>query len=300
METPGMTPGTEAPDEMPPGAGSARLSGAAVLAVLLAVASLLGCAVTLPLSLMVNPSVAVGIFVTFACGLIAAVLGFVSLRRIGRSGGALGGRPVAVLGLFVGLLSAVTQGSIILGAAGLYYSSRNALAPAASRLARALGEDDAPMARLQLEESTARAIDDDRISWVGDALTTELGAFQRASFDLDIFTEMLTVMSTAPDGTSLRKLAPRVIRLEYDAGPIMTLTFLDEKQLKQNRVRFTDVLFILPDDRAATLMPDGIARQAARLLGRTVVEPAGAGGEGGAGGGGGGGATTDGPADAPG
>ncbi|HBS29263.1 MAG TPA: hypothetical protein DEB06_07385, partial [Phycisphaerales bacterium] len=215
--------------------GGSRLSGAAAMSAGLAGLSVAGCLVVGALSVIVSPTVLGAVIVLPVLGLTGAGLGAAGLRAIRRSGGTLTGRPLAIIGLFVGIISAVVQGSMGGSMVATYLTMRSTLAPAAQRVLSAMSARDDALVRTMLAPATASALSDGRIEAFIGAFERECGPFRRAAFDVRVMNDAFTrvrLTGGAPRGPAPAGDPMKPLRLEGDSGEALAWVTLDQDALK--------------------------------------------------------------------
>lgn len=252
-----------------------RYSSLALLAMLLSLGSVAGCFIVGGLAFLLGPRLAVGILLMPLLGLAGLVTGFIALRRIRRSNGALRGHGFALVGVFVGLMSAVLQGSASLAAVGTWRSVQMALAPAVDQFIKDAAAGRRDPARRNLAESTNSAITDERFDLFFDDLRARAGEPAGAAVTLDVFWRAASAIRSAPGATSTTiqqdKISPQPVELVCSNGSPLCYVFLDNDALKQGLVRIVDLLVILPGGESMTLLPAGPAKETADALGFKVV-----------------------------
>jgi hypothetical protein len=245
----------------------ATFSGLALIAFLLAILSLAACAIPF-VAASQSASLTYAVFAMPAIGLAAAITAFLATRRISRSNGLMGGRPLALFAMFVGLAVAILQGSFVLGAVRTVAGIRTALVPVVHEFVLDAAHSDPDGARALLSPATSAQLHAGALRTFADQLSVALGQYQR--------TELNTADVLAAAAAFRARANPAVEIPAFDARPVVLVcadaraiayAFLDEDALNQNTVLLIDLLVILPDtDRAITLVPDGPASQVAAAL----------------------------------
>lgn len=269
------------------GAAASRLSGTAVLATALALGSLAGCAAFGALAFVIGPWAAAGIIAMPIVALSGFALGLLALKQIGRSGGAVRGRGFALVGVFVGLMSGVVQGSAVAAAVGTWRSVQTTLAPEASRLISAGGRGDFEKARAVMAADASGLAGDERMARFFAAIDARRGTARRASVDLDVFFRASAALRSAPlaRDTTLQqdRVSPLPVEIECERGRVLCYVFLDAAALRAKAVKVVDLLAVLPPAEAggpdaavsgefAALQPDGPAKRTGEALGWKSVE----------------------------
>lgn len=222
------------------------MSGKAALAGMLALISLSACVISTLLVLLGWVQAFVIVIALPVLGISAAVLGFVSLREIGKSQGRLKGRVPALIGLFLGLLSASIQGAAGIGGLRTYMDLKNNLAPAMGRLFIALDRSEESTAEMHLSKSTEMPTPQRRAALSG-LLREKFGASRGAVFDLQTISDGRQLAassgSTPVDPTQVD--IPRTVRLVFERGDALLLVWLDNPALEMGEVRMIDGLIVL-------------------------------------------------------
>lgn len=258
------------------------MSGKAALAGILALISLSACVVSTLLVLVGLVQAFAVVIVLPVLGISAAVLGFVSLREIGKSEGRLKGRVPALIGLFLGLLSASIQGAAGIGGLRTYMDLKNNLAPAMGRLFIAMDRGEDSTAEMHLSKSTEMPTSQRRAALIA-LLRERFGASRGAIFDVQTISDGRELAasggSTPMDPTQVD--LPRTVRLVFDRGNALLLVWLDNPALEQGEVRMIDGLVVLSrgvkganppqPPEVALLREGGPAEKVARGFGMKIV-----------------------------
>ncbi len=254
---------------------AARLSLGAIAGMGLVVFSVLACVVSIGAVLAGNLSMAAVILPLPILGLTGATLGFLALRRIGRSKGTLIGRGPAVFALFVGLPSAIIQGAFALGPMRVWWDIRNTLAPAATTFAADLASGDANAARARMSVGASSALSDERLADFSTQLTATLGTPITAQATTWLFSEIRRLGARSPGTPAAPNPRPagpppRPVELVGPNARVLAYFFLDDDAIRSGDVRIADALVILPGDTPLILHEAGPASAAARALGLTA------------------------------
>ncbi|MBL0926678.1 MAG: hypothetical protein IBJ11_03370 [Phycisphaerales bacterium] len=256
--------------EPTPNASAARLSGTAALSAVLAMVSLAACVTAAAAALLGFPAALAAIVVLPVLGLTAAVLGFTSLSIVRRSGGRVIGRVPALIGLFLGLTSAIIQGAFALSVLRVYFDLRNAAAPAVSRMVYAADRGDLSGLRATLSEKASADLTDARAAEFGAALRREAGTIAGAEVRLGTLIRTFEAGRRAARSGSVQPLAegvlPKPVEIVGDRATLLAYVIVDQDALKKEQVKVADLLVVLPDGRGLTLMNDGPASSAAESL----------------------------------
>ena len=254
---------------------NARLSVHAVLGAGLVLLSFLICAVAAAIAASGTLSAAAAIIVLPVLGMVGAGLGFYALLQIQKAKGALIGRGPATFALFAGLLSAILQGSFAAGPGRVWWDIKSKLAPQTDVFMKALAADQLPTARGFLSESADKALTDDQLSAFFTALSAELGAYQSADANLEMFNAIRNLGAgiQSRGGTGATPATPpKPVFLSFAKKNALAFLSLDEDAAKKDMIRYTDVLIVLPGDQCITLFPDKDAATVAAGLGFKMLD----------------------------
>jgi len=264
---------TLGPDARKPSpAETARLSGAAVFSVLLAVGSMLSCFVLLALSMTGHVGMALSIFALPLLGVIAAVLGLIALARISQSGGRLAGRRLAILGLFVGLLGAVTQGAMVFGALRTYFDIRNTLVPNTAAFVEPLMRGDFDAAREKLSEDASAVVSEHDLDRFARAVGELAGGPPVVEIRIGELFRTVASMRAIAQG-SAKKITGQVrpVQVVGDRGSCALFVVLNEEALRQKQVRIDDLLLVRNQPfQGMPLRRDGVALEIAQAIGLSL------------------------------
>lgn len=240
------------------------------------IASVGACLIAAIVALTVSPSAALVVLILPIVAFGGAIMGLVALGRIRRSGGRLGGRPLATMGLFVGLGAGVLQSAFTISALVTIWPVRSVLAPEVDRFMQRVSIGELDRAREQLAESVRPSISDAQLLGFGRVLESRIGEYQNANFGIDVFIESRTrvrslLTSSASPGAPSPTNAPRPIGLKFADTRAIGYVFVDQDALRGGRVLLEDILVLLPDDRAVILRADADASLTAAMLGAEVI-----------------------------
>lgn len=239
----------------------------ALISVVLAVSSAAICVLTTLLAAFVNAQLAIIAAFLPILGIGAAVTGWLALRRIAASSGALSGRPLALLGLFVGLLTTVLQGSFVIGAMINFSAMRVHLVPSMETFFEAAEARDVNKIRTLLS-TDAGSISDERILAFARAVRSEQGQVASVDFSVGTMIRGRQKLMDLAGQTSGNPPADRPHPVEIH-GRRMTLAwvFLDQDAVNAASVRINDLLILGDSGTALTLRKDGPAAQLATYFG---------------------------------
>ena len=255
----------------------------AAASLVLVLVSFGGCLVTVPLAYFVSPMIGVAIFALPVIALLAVITGGVGLVQINRSGGRVGGRYAAMIGVIVGLGLAALQGSVVFGASVYWVAISDNIRPAMQTFADAASESEWGDVRALFSEETGESVSDDRLARFWDAIepTDDPAARGEAEFGIGVLMETREALAAAADtsGSATVEEAMFPVRLGWsDGSGSIVYVYADPESLEKGSVRIADLLVVNTDGTAVTLRPDGPAAATARGAGWEVRELGGAGG----------------------
>lgn len=264
-----------------PRGGIGSISVLATASMILSLASVGGCVAAGIVGSLVSPAALVAVLVLPLPALLGAILGALALRSIRNSQGAVGGRTMAIIGLFVGLIAAVLQGAVAGSAFATYWPVKQTVAPVVEEFATAIQSGDLASARTRLSPSASQVVTDERLYGLLAPSVRRYGTFRGATFGLDVFVESFKAVREAAANAQAAGQAsgggpgdlPKPIGLSFANGRVIAYVFVDQGALSQRRVEILDMLVTPRGLEATTLLPDGPAVQAARSLGVPVADP---------------------------
>lgn len=262
------TDATAPPQEYSPLAlGSLACSGLSTVA----------CLVASVAALVASPVWAAAIVALPLLGIVGIVLGGLALRQIGRSEGRMGGRPVALMGLLLGIMTATLQGAVTIGALARYMPIQTHVAPALTEMARRSTAGDAAAARVALAQGSSATVDDARLRWFFAGLESKHGPLERVVFGVRTLGETRETLrratSSNPPTAAAPTQIPTPLEMRFKKGSATVYVYFDEQALSQDAVRILDLLVIDKDNAARALLPDGPGAVLGRWLGLTLDEP---------------------------
>lgn len=254
-----------------------RYSLLAMASAAASIGSLGVCVVASLMAYLVAPEAAVVVLVLPVIAFGGAVMGGLALRKIRRSGGMIGGRPLATIGLFVGLGSGVLQTAFLVSAMATVWPIRTVLAPATGEFLMHLGSGQFDAARPRLDQAARTALDDKALKRFIQTLEQACGPFQSANFGLDVFIESRRRLQEAAargvvPGAATPANVPKPVGLTFANTRAVAYVFVDQQAIQRGTVLMTDILVLLPDGRAVALGSGGEAAQAAQALGIALIE----------------------------
>ncbi len=259
-----------------------RLSGFALWGSLLSLGSVAVCLVAAAAAMLATPNAAVVVLVLPLVSAAGAALSALGLREIGRGGGTIAGKPIALVGLFVGLGAATLQGAAALSAFGSAWAVKTELVPLVEEFMLAHARDDRAAMRAALGETVSRHLDDQRIDWVFAQLDASLGPTKHARFNLAVMLHAAAKLQNAAANAATRTTVienPKPIELVFERGVALAFVIPDDEEIRtRKRVAISDMLIMLPDSSVLTLRLNGPATALANRLGWRVrqreIEPA--------------------------
>lgn len=273
----------DGPEALPP---TPPASGMAVLSLLCTMVSVGSCCVSVGLATLVDQMFGLGVLVAPAAAIVGVVLGFGALVRIKRSSVPLLGRPLAIAGMFIGIIALILQGAIVFGAVLPLRAMQQELVPVADFLAQHTHNRDLSRAKGVLAESSFQALEaqPERFEAFAAAMEQAVGTPRGADLQLsDLLAgrrlvEGAQLRGVTLDASVMQPTAgaapmPRPVQLVGDQGRATLIVFLDEEALEQReRVLVLDVLLVVSEESwtAATLLEDGPAAAVARGLGLQI------------------------------
>ncbi len=255
------------PYEEPP----ARASGLAVLSLLCSLISLVTCCIGGIAGWAVDQRIALVILPLPILSILGITLGWTAFLRAKRSTVPIMGRNAAIMGIFLGLIAILAQGSAISGVLLVYSPLKQKLAPTLSTFATNAAQDDTTALRATLEPATAAALDDQRLERFLDTTGARTTAWSGASIELTMIRHTHTLIGEAQDRGFATGDQPEAhawpLWIDTPTGRITTLVFLEDESLSKGTVLLKDVLVLLEDWQAAPLLPNGPASEFATYLG---------------------------------
>jgi hypothetical protein len=202
-------------------------------------------------------------------GLAGAICGGAALVRIHRAQGALLGRNAALIGLFIGLMSAVVQGAVVGGALATFGAISKHVVPAVTTMAREASAGNADAAAALLSDGARQIAGPARLTEFFGALEAEHGAMVRVSFGLGTIgaARRVTANATGAPTAAVQAQSPRPVEVAFQNGWTLLYVYVDDAALDQNQVRVMDLLAVDKDGTARALLPDGPGRVLAQAIG---------------------------------
>lgn len=202
-------------------------------------------------------------------GLAGAICGGLALVRIHRAQGTLLGRNAALIGLFIGLMSAVVQGAVVGGALATFGAISKHVVPAVSSMARDASAGNADAAAALLSDNAKQIAGPAGLAGFFGALEAKHGPLVRVSFGLGTIgaARRASERATGAPTSAVQAQSPRPVEVTFKNGWTLLYVYVDDAALDQNQVRVMDLLAVDKDGAARALLPDGPARVLAQWMG---------------------------------
>lgn len=198
-------------------------------------------------------------------GPVAAILGIAALLVIGRSHGRLGGRGLAAIAIFLGVISTALWGAVGAGLNSAYqWYLRNPVA-ATNSFVLALQKDDLAAARALLSAGAERDLTDEQLREFAAAVRASHGEYQRAPGDLALwfkaFRDAYTGAKKPQQQRGSSQDPPLPVALQF-ANNRLTVGYsvAEPARLQAGAFAIDDMIVILPDARGLILRKDGPAK----------------------------------------
>lgn len=254
-------------------ASQAQLSLLAAGSFVMALAALIGGCGSLALSVTVAPGAAAGVLAAPVIGLVAVVLGFLSLRQIERARGVVVGRPLGIAGLFLGILAAAVLGFMAM-AALLTLSGSKALAPVAAELVVSIQEGRPARAREILSQLANDDLSAERLGAVGGAVRTNLGLVTGSDAGFDLIYESRRVVARSPGQASVSQSdMPRPVWLVFNDKRALAYVFVNQAAVQGKQIRIDDMLVFRDVNKVIALRAFGPGQALAAGMGWEVAGP---------------------------
>lgn len=253
-----------------------RVSAKALWGSLMSVVSVAVCVLAAIAAMLVSPAVAAVVLILPLVGGAGAVLCVLALREIDRGGGAIVGKPIAIVGLLIGLVSAILQGAAALSAVGSAYAVKANLVPVVESFVLAEARGDRSAMRACLGETVSHHLDDARIDWFFHELRSRQGTLKGADFGLGFMLRAADQLRAAAAGTTAGATVienPRPIELLFDRGSAVAFVMPDEEAMRaSNRIAIGDMIVLMPDSSVIALRENGPGEALATRLGWRVIK----------------------------
>lgn len=215
-------------------------------------------------------------------GLLAALMGVISLGLIGQSHGRLSGRAPAAVAIMLGLIGTVIWGAIGAGGLQAWTFYKKQMAPVADRALMAAAAGDIVALRAEMNPDAAGDFDEARVRFFIETIEAEQGAIEGTVTDLHttfqafgrIYSGNRPQPGPGPGGPG--DFVPVPVTLRCAGGDVLAWPVFDKGGFGSGTVRLVDILVQMPDMEAVALREDGPAASFAPSLGWTLIEPPGA------------------------
>ncbi len=210
-------------------------------------------------------------------GVIGIVLGAMSLSFIGKSGGRLSGRPAAIGGIILGLMSTVIWGAVFAGSLQAWRFYVTQMMPKGGEtIAAVQAGDDQALQTLMTSDALAD-VSEERIERFARVMTTEWGDYQGVESDIGrmwtIFQQSFRAGSNPQGQVNVQVDGqPVPATLVFQNGTTVMWMVLDPDELKQQQVVLRDFVFQLPGGDWITFREDGPAQKVADGFGFSVID----------------------------
>ena len=243
-------------------------------ALLCSLLSLASCIIISGLSMAIVPSLAVGVAVLPLLGLTGVLLGAVSILRKKAPGGRDYERGPAVGAIIVGLATAVLQGAFGIGILRTYIAVPKQIIPVVSSMVSEIQASNLDRARQALAEPVRAVVPAPRLQGFYEAIHDACGGDPTPSFTIGTIGRSRAALARALAGVSSApdNFYPKPVEMIGPGARIPLWVLLDDSALDRDQVKITDMLALLPGDRALVLLPDGRFAQLARTSGLTIIE----------------------------
>jgi len=210
-------------------------------------------------------------------GIVGIVLGAMSLAFIGKSNGRLSGRPAAIGGIILGLMSTVIWGAIAAGVLQGWRFYVSQMMPVGGEVIAAMQADDDQALQGLLTSDAWSDLSTERIDRFEQVMTAEWGDYQGVETD---FGQMWTVFQNSfqaggnPQGQyNVQTDGPGIpATLVFQNGKTVMWMVLDPDALDQQQVVLHDFVLQLPSGEWITLREDGPAQKVADGFGFSVID----------------------------
>lgn len=261
-----------------PSAAQARLSAPAAIGFLLVIIALLGCFLSgITARLTGNLLWGVPLLATPFMSIGGAILGYLGIRQIGRSNSDVVGRGPAIFAIFVGLMAGVLQ-SVFVGAAVVVFTdTRTKLAPHALMLLQDIEHGRLDSARTHIGHAVSPLLSDEQLKSFQSTLEHEIGPLRDATLSLGAFQKVRELERNIAQrgGTGAQTGVPaRPVELVSDTHRVLAYVWIDNDAAKNNQIKITDMIVILPGNRALLLRDGADSAKLASALGLTPIAPA--------------------------
>ncbi len=251
----------------------ARLSMLAMGSLTLALIALVGGCGSMALAMMVTPGAVVAVMAAPLLGLIALVMGFLSLRRIERSQGELLGRPAGLAGLFLGLIAASVMGFMAM-AAMLQLSGSATLAPVTAELVASTQRGKPAQARENLSETANADLTGAQLAAFGGATRRAGGIVTGHEAGMSLLFEAQRIKMQSQGSTSMSfSDAPRPVWLLLDDQRFFAYVFYNQAAVKEKKVRIDDILLFTGVNEVIVLREFGPAQVLADSMEWAITTP---------------------------
>lgn len=202
-------------------------------------------------------------------GILAFVFGAFALAGISKSQGRVTGKPLAGIGMALGLIATVIWMAIAIGVAQGWRTYTTQMVGGTSQMMQTLSDGDIAGARLHLLEPATAELTDEDIAAFAAIVRRDFGAFVGAPTGI---TEMVDGFSAAYGRGGVRsggssQVAAIPIAVDFDNGSSVVHIVIDADSFNSSKIRVDDIFVVLKNGKALTLRKDGPASIAAVGMG---------------------------------
>lgn len=202
-------------------------------------------------------------------GILAFVFGAVALAGISKSQGRVTGKPLAGVGMALGLIATVIWMAIAIGGAQAWRTYTTQMVGGTSQMMQTMSDGDIGGVRLHLLEPATAELTDEDIAAFAAIVRRDFGAFVGAPTGIS---EMMEGFASAygrggvrSGGSSQEPAIP--IAVNFDNGSSVVHIVIDADSFSSSKIRVEDIFVVLKNGKALTLRKDGPASAAAIGMG---------------------------------
>jgi hypothetical protein len=213
-------------------------------------------------------------------GLLAAVLGGVSLGIIRNAHGRLSGRVAAIIGIFLGLFVTVLQLGLGIGAMQAYAFWTNTMAPSVNQLVVSTAQGDITTARAVLTADANADLTDDQLALFVSVIEAEAGPIKEVGTRFeDVFNAFGRAYKDATSSTqtfnanpSNSNATPAPFAILCDNGTVLCWAIFDSTTLDKGKTALlVDLMVMVPGGKAVTLRTDAEAAEIALTMSAQTI-----------------------------
>lgn len=203
-------------------------------------------------------------------GILAFVFGALALAGISKSQGRVTGKPLAGIGMALGLIATVIWMAIAIGVAQGWRTYTTQMVGGTSQMMQTLSDGDIAGARLHLLEPATAELTDEDIAAFAAIVRREFGGFVGAPTGIS---EMMEGFASAYGQGGVRGgggggQEPAIpIAVNFDNRSTVVHIVIDADSFSSSKIRVEDLFIVLDNKKALTLRKDGPATSAAISMG---------------------------------